>query len=284
MIDAKVRLMMMSFENGRSNKSRLYEHSLALLEKRLKQFNRKRFNIVFMADSWYGDGNASDNIFIASLEKAAQYNPLFIVHGGDIVFTGSTNRLINFVEAIEETIPEIPLFVVVGNHEEDGVDGPTLNYEEIIGPLHYKLDIPKMNFSLIALNNIRYRLDESELEFLKDSLAYSFGRTLVSMHIPPRAGKWAGSDHTFITGMHKFFKIIGDKVSRVLVSHIHAYATDIIKGNKFILSGGAGAELDKGQINHIVLFKFRGSEILHKRIAIGDPPFPPVTSGHTPAD
>lgn len=268
---------MMPFVNKRSEKERMYERSLALLEKRLRKFHRKRFNIAFLADSWYGDGHASDNIFIAALNKAARYKPLFIVHGGDIVFTGSRDRLINFVNAVEETIPEIPLFVVVGNHEEDGVDGPTQNFEEIIGPLHYKLDIPKMNFSLIALNNIRYQLDESELEFLRDSLAYSFGRTLVSMHIPPRAGKFAGSDHTFIAGLQKFFRIIGDKVSRVLVSHIHAYANDKIKGVEYILSGGSGAELDKGQINHIVLFKFRGNEMLHKRIAIGDPAFPPIT-------
>ncbi len=71
----------------------LHERSEKLLKQRIKQLNpRDPFNFVFMGDS-RGDG-PNDNCFTMSgefelvLKKAVELDPLFIIHGGDTVYTG----------------------------------------------------------------------------------------------------------------------------------------------------------------------------------------------------
>lgn len=52
------------------------------------------------------------------LKQAAARNPLFIVHGGDTVFTGECSFMQHFVHAVKKIAPCIPMFVCVGNHDE----------------------------------------------------------------------------------------------------------------------------------------------------------------------
>lgn len=252
----------------------LFDHARNLLRARSKVIDPADFNIVFFGDSWYGDGHASNYVFEDCLREAALYNPLFILHGGDIVFSGTEPQLQFFSDRVRTLLPEIPLFVTVGNHETDGVGGPTTLFQRIIGPLHFSLDLPRFNLTLIALNNLDYKLTPSELQYLHDRLCCRRRTTLVSMHIPPKGGLWKNSTYTFTEGAEMFFRLIRNKVSRVLVSHIHAFGVSDIHGTEYILSGGGGASLEREQINHIVVLRVKNGRITFAKVPTGLPAFP----------
>lgn len=289
----------------------LFEQSLAQLENILNKRNPNNYNIVFLGDSWVGDGHVSNNIFEEAMKKAVQYEPLLIMHGGDIVFTGAidptTGRnpfefFINTVNRLntDRHGNKVPFFVTPGNHElAPTPSGPWSieNYRNFIGPkeLHFKIDLPKFNFTLVSLNTLyhfvrnEYGLTDSELDFLEDSLRDANRNTFVAMHVPPEEPRfdWVGSD-AFPNGRGRtrFYEIIDGKVSKVLVSHIHDFqlATKFLRNKNgfslplfyavdFILSGGGGATLNVGEINHIVVLNIKnnahGSIITPKLVPVG---------------
>lgn len=70
-------------------------------------------------------------------------------------------------------------------------------------------------------------------------------------------------------GREEFFRLIkGKKVNLLLFSHIHAYQKFNLQGKPTIISGGAGAALDKNQVNHIVILTVRNGKITTKKVPI----------------
>ncbi|MCX5903541.1 MAG: hypothetical protein NTV89_08740 [Proteobacteria bacterium] len=52
-----------------------------------------------------GDSRDNDITYKQSLTLAAQFNPLFILHTGDISNTGNKKELDHFLSLVEDTIP-----------------------------------------------------------------------------------------------------------------------------------------------------------------------------------
>jgi 3',5'-cyclic-AMP phosphodiesterase len=228
-------------------------------------------SILYMGDS-RGLG-PTDNCFTMSgefelvLKQALKLNPLFIVHGGDTVFTGEKQYLEHFVHYVEEKSPDMPIFVAIGNHDELFIDKSNVeNFEATIGEVHWKIDIPEFDFRCFALNNIIspknaiYGFIDSELDYLEHQLKSSPCNTLITMHAEPSIGRWTTLDG-FPVGTpesQRFFQLINQyraKVKKVLLSHVHAYDEQFIeksigdglilgRGTDYVLSGGAGAPLD----------------------------------------
>ncbi|MDT0144927.1 metallophosphoesterase [Priestia aryabhattai] len=248
----------------------LHERSEKLLKQRIKQLNpRDPFNFVFMGDS-RGDG-PNDNCYTMSgefelvLKKAVELNPLFIIHGGDTVYTGEKRYLEHFVKVVEKIAPNIPVFVCVGNHDELNLEESNLeNFRATIGKVHWVIDIPVFNFLCIALNNIIspknkiYGFTDRELNYLEQQLEDAPRNTVVAMHAQPNIGRWSdlGGFPVTTPQSQEFFDLIQEhRVKKVLVSHVHAYDEQFIRKNRngsftlgrgtdFVLSGGAGAPLD----------------------------------------
>lgn len=249
----------------------LHDRSEKLLQRRIRKLHGKEFRFVFMGDS-RGRGPANNCFTMAGefelvLEQALKLNPLFIVHGGDAVFTGEGQYLEHFVRYVEEKAPETPVFVVIGNHDELNLDRSNVeNFEATIGKVHWKIDIPKFDFRCFALNNIlspsnsMYGFTDSELAYLAHQLEISPRNTVITMHAQPNVGRWSTLDGfpVYTPESQRFFQLINrsrDKVTKVLVSHVHAYDEQFIsqsregglilgKGTDYVLSGGAGAPLD----------------------------------------
>jgi len=146
-----------------------------------------------------GDSRDNDNVFIKCLQAAARYNPLFILHVGDAVSTGSQKEFKHFLSILQQTLPEMPVFVAVGNHEltkrEKGENGKAL-FQQLIGPLDYVLDLPGLNARFIVLDNSDDSLKTSQVDYLKTQLNMDNSLKFVFMHIPPQTFKWIDS-HTF---------------------------------------------------------------------------------------
>jgi Icc protein len=95
-----------------SHSSTLHEGSLKKLEANLKTASPDDFMFVVL-----GDSRDNDEVFKKILTEVAKLKPLFILHGGDTVNTGTEERFNHFLDIVGRAIPEIPLFVAMGNHE-----------------------------------------------------------------------------------------------------------------------------------------------------------------------
>lgn len=221
--------------------STLYERSLQKLEESIKTASPDDFIFVVM-----GDSRDNDEIFKKILTAAGKLKPLFILHGGDTVFTGREKKFNHFLDIVESTLPETPIFVVIGNHElTNNIKSPHGKqiFQEKIGPLNYALDLKKLGTRIVALDNSVYELTPIQLQYLEEQLTAKRKYKFVIMHIPPETLKWQHK-HCFTKGADRLKQIMSEqKVSVAFFSHLHLYAQDEVKGVKYIITGGAAAPL-----------------------------------------
>ena len=135
----------------------LYEQSRQKLESRLAGIQQDSYTFVVM-----GDSRDNDKIFIKCLLAAARHHPLFILHTGDAVSTGSEEQFVHFLGILQQTLPDMPVFIAAGNHEltkREKSEKRKLLFEQLIGPLDYVLDLPRINARCIVLDNSDYVAD-----------------------------------------------------------------------------------------------------------------------------
>lgn len=298
-----------------SKAKRVAAPSLFLSSKRRLWANVKKlkkpseFTFISMGDSWAGNGQTSNDIFGLAIQaiRNLKKKPLFILHSGDAVFTGTDQEfktggvysgvpVRSFLQIIQDKdrgVPTIPFFVVPGNHDQTGINGPLTKFRKYIGLTFFGFHIPRIKTSIIGLNNIKklgtsngrdiYGFPPWELKRLKGKLRNAQKNTLLNMHVPPRIGKWANpryfqdSSSTFGNKngqLTKFLRIIQGKVSTALVGHVHAFDELKFRGTQYVLSGGAGAPLVKQgflkgtrtPIFHIVEFTVRNGIVVRRRV------------------
>lgn len=216
----------------------LFEQSLQKLETKLKNgAAAHEYTFIVM-----GDSRDDDEVFVRILKAAASYRPLFILHDGDAVSTGARKEYDRFLELVNSTVPDIPFFVVVGNHEVKKKEGEKL-FAEKIGPLDYVLDPAGLGMKIVALNNARYVLTSAQLQYLDEELSRGRKLNFTIMHIPPRTSRW-DTKHCFSQGADELRRILTNrKVPLAFFGHEHVYDEDMIGGVRYIITGGAGAPL-----------------------------------------
>lgn len=266
-----------------ANAASLFETSARRLRSQVRKLkNPNDYTFVFMGDGWAGDGQASNTIFGLALSavRALKRKPLFILHSGDSVFTGTAKEfktggiytdklpvksLLQLIRDPNKGVPDIPFFITPGNHDRTGINGPLRNFRTFIAPTRFSLNLPRIRTKIIGLNNIRqlgldqnkepiYGFPPTELNFLKRKLKTAAKNTLVLMHVPPRIGKWANPNYfqdpesTFGNQkgqLTRFLNTIRGKVGHVLLGHVHAFDSLTYQGTRYVISGGAGAPLVK---------------------------------------
>jgi 3',5'-cyclic-AMP phosphodiesterase len=234
----------------------LYERSMELFAARAKQYSPDDYCFVFM-----GDSRVSPVVFRKALILAAKQNPLFILHGGDVSDNGSRPELDAFLATLTETVPNLPVFVVVGNHERD-----QQLFREMIGPLNFTIDCARLDYKVIAVDNAGCGLSKAALNRLGPHLAEKRRTTFVAMHVPPRTAAWQW--HTFTDGAAELAALLeAYRPELLLFSHVHQFARGEVAGVPALVSGGAGAPLygrDKfpGEpVHHVVLVRVRQGRV-----------------------
>ncbi|MBV7272107.1 metallophosphoesterase [Clostridium sp. PL3] len=261
----------------------LFDQSFADLQAIKSKRNPDDYNIVFFGDSWVQRSIGSDvrfvsnDIFEVAMQRAMDFNPLLFAYGGDGAFTGTEDNLNFLVEKInslnkDKNGDRVPFFMVPGNHDAARSNNTLSldNYKKIIGPedIHWYIDLPSFRLRLVGLNSLyhyvykEYGLTESELEFLDNILPYNrcHMNVFVDMHVPPREPQldWVGEDaFPNERGRKEFYNIVRNRVSKVLLGHIHDFQLAEAHDVKFILSGGGGATLNVCARFHIVVINIR---------------------------
>lgn len=245
----------------------LHERSLALLEKRDAASDPASTTFVVM-----GDSRDDPEAFKRVLRAARTHDPLFILHVGDVAHKGRPGEFKTFLDAVDAAAPEIPMFVTIGNHELDK-NTSKANYEKFCGPLHWKIDLPRRGIRLIGLDNALYRLDDSEMAFLRESLAGERPRhVFLAMHVPPHVGRW--KKRGFDQNAPEMLALAASaRVDALFFGHWHHYETAVLDGVRAVVTGGAGAPLgkDPGGIPakyHFVVVRVAGGQVSMERVDV----------------
>ena len=267
----------------------MIEESLSLFQKRQREVNPANFQFVLLGDSWVGPvlpnfRSASNDVLQAAIQKAITFNPLLIAYSGDAVFSGTTTQLNTFRNLVRNTLTstghgDIPFFTTPGNHDATK-EGSFTNYQRIIGSLQYQVDSSRLSFRLVSVNDSTlvsrgvYEIKPDQLLFASQHLRAARRHKFLLLHVPPRVGSFKNflSDSTLNSG-HGFLKleriIRQNHVNGVLSGHVHGFFRTHTLGTDYVVSGGAGAPLVTGQLQHITLVTVRNGQVTYKEVPIG---------------
>ena len=219
------------FPNQSCHAETLYERSTSQLAVKAQKANPNDYSFVVIGDS--RDGEA---VFQKVLRLAKRFHPLFIMHGGDYSGSGGEAETDRFLQMLKENVPNLPFFVVMGNHEDRPV------FAKRIGPFDFTVQSKRLGLALVAVDNSDGALKRPELEYLRSRLPSAAGSVFVAMHVPPKTEQWDW--HTFSEGAEELKTILAQsRAQGVFFSHVHLFARSEYGGVPAIITGGAGAPL-----------------------------------------
>ncbi len=241
----------------------LHERSREKLQAGVERVSPADYTFVVL-----GDSRENDGVFRKTLALAKTYDPLFILHGGDYSNKGSDKETDHFLEMVNSIVPDVPFFVVMGNHENRKV------FKERIGPFNFSFDSARLKLKVVALDNANYVLKISDLDYLKSQLAAKRENAFVAMHVPPKTQRW--NWHTFSDGAEELEDILAENgVRMAFYFHVHLYDRDVIKGVPSIITAGAGATLTgvgfPGEpVYHIVVVRVKNGTVTTEMVRVNE--------------
>ena len=229
-------------------------------------------NYIILGDS--RDGYETFDTIIAQVNAL---KPAFVINNGDLVYSGKPNQYRIFDQMVSGIATT--LCTTLGNHDIRGDGRDT--YTKLFGPAYYSFDFGDNHFVFLD-SSLGYAqmqaIPEEQYAWLESDLQKAQGKRIyVISHVPstdPRSGvkpndieaytdkiKQEGGfieqkleaysedesiDHGFRNKQEaqRFENLMTQyKVAAVYLSHIHSYY-DYTKDNvRYVISGGAGAEL-----------------------------------------
>lgn len=252
-----------------------------------------------------GDNRNGYQTFAQIIEQVNSLSPVFVIDNGDLVFGGEPNRYRLFYETVSKL--QIPLYTTIGNHDIRENGRPT--YAKLFGPPYYSFDYRNTHF--IFLDSSRgwaekRAIPEEQYQWLENDLKNAQGkRIFVISHIPPTDPRSNKEPNTLpdLPGVHQtgYFEKIMDnysanknldhafpdkeeakrfenlmskyKVDTVFLSHIHSYFSFMKDNVRYIISGGAGAELlTKDSYYHYIRVKVTGKDNYLEVVQLPSPP------------
>lgn len=224
-----------------------------------------------------GDNRDGYDTFEQIIQQINGESPVFVIDNGDLVFSGKPNQYRLFDQMASKI--QSTLCTTLGNHDMRGNGRST--YTMLYGPAYYSFDFSDSHF--IFLDSApgwseKQAISDEQYGWLEKDLIKAQGkRIFVITHIPPedprhnvstneipnyvsevKSGQsWAeqklnnyssskAMDHGFQDPQEaaKFEKLMSQyHVETVYLSHIHSYLEYTKDGVRYLITGGAGAEL-----------------------------------------
>ena len=224
-----------------------------------------------------GDNRDGYDTFGKIIEQVNGQNPVFVINNGDLVFSGKPNQYRLFDKLVSKITSN--LCTTLGNH--DIRDNGRSTYTMLYGPAYYSFDFEDSHFTFLdsspgwaektAISNEQYIWLEKDLKKAQGK------RIFVITHIPPQDPRtsvttneipnyanqvengqsWAEqklSNYSENKSMNHGFQDPQEAtrfenlmstyhVDTVYLSHIHSYLEYTKGGVRYLITGGAGAEL-----------------------------------------
>lgn len=237
-----------------------------------------------------GDSRDGYETFGQIIDQVNALNPVFVIDNGDLVFSGKPNQYRAFGRMSSRF--STTLCTTLGNHDIRGNGRET--YTKLYGPNYYSFDFGNNHFAFLDSSpgwSQKQAISDEQYAWLKRDLKKSQGKRIyVISHIPPedpRSGT-TPNEIPYYTGKvnqgggffeqkldqysenesmnhgfqdkkeaERFESLITEyNVNMVYLSHIHSYFDYDKNGVRYIISGGAGAELlTKNSYYHYLIAK-----------------------------
>lgn len=224
-----------------------------------------------------GDNRDGYGTFKQIIQQINGENPVFVIDNGDLVFSGKPNQYRLFDKMVSQV--STTFLTTPGNHDIRGNGRST--YTMLYGPGYYSFDFAGSHFVFLDSSPgwaEKRAISEEQYVWLEKDLTKAQGkRIFVVTHIPPydprsnvtpnqipnyvneaKSGEsWVeqkldnynenkGMDHGFQDPQEaaRFEKLMSTyHVDTVYLSHIHSNFEYSKDGVRYLISGGAGAEL-----------------------------------------
>lgn len=214
-----------------------------------------------------------NKVYAKVIETVNQLKPDFVVNMGDFTFDALKPHWATFEQITSQV--KVPYLTVVGNHDilfgrsyyetrytrpnpETGLDDYSFDYG---------------NSRFIMLDTANYNLTERQFQWLERQYQTPL-KKFTFTHTPPKYGVW---NHKLAPdpAVSARFMALNEKyrVDHVFLGHIHLYDRRVINGVPYVVSGGAGAPLDKkdgygvGQY-HVSLVDVEGEHVKEQMIPV----------------
>lgn len=238
-----------------------------------------------------GDNRDGYDTFEQIIEQVNALRPIFVINNGDLVFSGKPNQYRLFDKVVGKF--EVPMFTTLGNHDIRG-NGRQI-YTKLYGPEYFSFDFGDNYFIFLDSSPAwtqKTAISSEQYTWLENQLNKAKGKKIfVVTHVPPvdpRTGvtkneipdlidkskndqglieqklsnysETMSMNHGFQdpTEAARFESMMKDHgVDTVFLSHIHSYI-DTEKDNvRYLITGGAGAELlTKNSYYHYIVSRF----------------------------
>lgn len=251
-----------------------------------------------------GDNRNGYGAFSAIIDQVNAISPAFVIDNGDLVYGGEPNKYRLFYETVSKL--QVPLYTTLGNHDIRENGRPI--YTQLFGPPYYSFDY--LNNHFVFLDSSRgwaekRAIPEEQYQWLESDLQRAQGkRIFVISHIPPTDPRANVSQNTYpesdqaqksllqsemnkLSGTSDIDHAFNDKeeakkfeglmtkykVDTVFLSHIHSFYS-FIRGNvRYIITGGAGAELlSKDSYYHYIRFHITNTKNYLEIVQLPSPP------------
>lgn len=224
-----------------------------------------------------GDNRDGYDTFEQIIQQVSGQKPVFVIDNGDLVFSGKPNQYRLFDQMVSNIATT--LFTTLGNHDIRGSGRNT--YTMLYGPAYYSFDFEDSHFVFLDSSPgwaEKRAISDQQYAWLERDLIKAHGkRIFVITHIPPedpRGGvtpnkipnyanqveigeNWVEQkldnynenekmDHGFQDPKEaaRFENLMSKyHVDTVYLSHIHSYLEYTKGGVRYLITGGAGAEL-----------------------------------------
>ena len=265
--------------------------SQAPRQPRGKPLTGKTFSFVVMGDNRTPWGRFAmvkspevSPIFVKLIGQVNVTSPDLVLITGDLI-GGHTDQDATIAEwdAFDEAIKafEAPVYMVVGNHDVWSAWSKKV-YAERYGPEWFSFNHKGAHFIVLSSEVAGARITGQQLEWLKQDLKQNASRRpkYVFLHQPP----WAYDEQTmtnvsrgyskdrdqpvheaWMRDVHPLLKRYGVEV--VFGGHWHQYIFQEIDGIRYVITGGAGAEVHgpqapewRGRFYHYLIATVRGGK------------------------
>lgn len=235
-----------------------------------------------------GDNRDGYDTFEEIIQQINGLNPAFVIDNGDLVFSGKPNQYRLFDKMTSNI--STTLLTTLGNHDIQG-NGRSI-YTMIYGPAYYSFDFGESHFVFLDSSPgwaEKQSISDEQYEWLEKDLIKAQGKRIFAItHIPPqdpRSGvtpneipnymnkvqsgeNWLekkinnyseskSMDHGFQDPIEaaKFENLMSKyHVDTVYLSHIHSYLEYTKDSVRYLITGGAGAELlTKNSYYHYII-------------------------------
>jgi len=237
-----------------------------------------------------GDNRDGYDTFNSIIQQVNGKNPVFVIDNGDLVFSGKPNQYRLFDQMVSKI--STTFCTTLGNHDIRGTGRDT--YTMLYGPPYYSFDIEDSHFVFMDSSpgwSEKKAISDEQYTWLEKDLKKAQGKSIfVITHIPPqdpRSGVKANEVPNYVNEVKsgdnwveqklnnyndtkdmehgfqdpqeasKFEKLMSTyHVDTVYLSHIHSYMEYTKDGVRYLISGGAGAELlTKNSYYHYMIAK-----------------------------